>query len=157
MKKFYVIHTKPKQEIRAIENLNMQGFKTWMPFFKKTILFKNKYITKREPFFPGYVFVLLDIIKQDWSKINNTFGVKYLVTIGGCPNEIKLESILTLKKIMMGEYININDNVQVLSGKLLNKQGKVLKMCSNNRVKLLLETLSVKMTAVLNKKILYKV
>ena len=69
MKKYYVIHTKPKQENKALINLKRQGFKTWLPFFKKTIFLKNKEIQKKEPFFPGYIFVILDIIKDDWSKI----------------------------------------------------------------------------------------
>ena len=37
MKKFYVVHTKPNQENKAKRNLEFQGFKTWLPIYKKTI------------------------------------------------------------------------------------------------------------------------
>ena len=69
MQKYYVIHTKPKQENRALINLKRQGFKTWFPFFKKVIFLKNKEIEKKEPFFPGYIFVILDILKDKWSPV----------------------------------------------------------------------------------------
>ena len=79
MQKYYVVHTKPNQENKAVINLKRQGFKTWLPSFKKTIFFKNKKTEKKVAFFPGYIFVILDVLNDDWSKIQNTFGVKYLI------------------------------------------------------------------------------
>ena len=157
MKKYYVIHTKPKQENKALINLKRQGFKTWSPFFKKVIFLKNKEIEKKEPFFPGYIFVILDILKDDWSKIRSTFGVKYLLTFDGIPREIEINNIKALKKIITGATLNLNDKVKILSGKLTNKRGSIIELCSKNRVKLLLDSLNGKFTAILSKEILYKV
>ena len=157
MKKYYVIHTKPKQENKALINLQRQGFKIWFPFFKKTIFFKNKEIEKKEPFFPGYIFVILDIIKDDWSKIQSTFGVKYLITYNGVPKEIENSNVKEIKKVVSGATLNLNDKVKIISGKLINKKGKIIEMCSSNRVKLLLESLNGKFTAILKRKLLYKV
>ena len=42
MKKFYVVHTKPKQEQKAVINLERQGFKTWCPTFKKLFFSRIK-------------------------------------------------------------------------------------------------------------------
>ena len=157
MEKYYVIHTKPKQENKALINLQRQGFKIWFPFFKKTIFFKNKEIEKKEPFFPGYIFVILDIIKDDWSKIQSTFGVKYLITYNGVPKEIENSNVKEIKKVVSGATLNLNDKVNIISGKLINKKGKIIEMCSSNRVKLLLESLNGKFTAILKRKLLYKV
>ena len=157
MQKYYVIHTKPKQENKALINLKRQGFRTWFPSFKKTIFFKNKEIEKREPFFPGYIFVILDIFNDDWSKIQNTFGVKYLITSDGVPKEIENSNIHFLKQIVTGASLNLNDKVKIISGKLINKKGKIIEMCSSNRVKLFLESFNGKFTTILNKKLLYKV
>ena len=156
MQKYYVIHTKPKQENKALVNLNRQGFKTWSPSFRKIIFFKNKEIENIERFFPG-IFVILDVFNDDWSKIQNTFGVKYLITSDGVPKEIENSNINLLKKIITGETLNLNDKVKIISGKLTNKKGQIIEMCSSNRVKLLLESFSVKFTTILNKKLLYKV
>ena len=157
MQKYYVIHTKPKQENKALINLKRQGFKIWFPFFKKTIFFKNKEIEKKEPFFPGYIFVILDIIKDDWSKIQSTFGVKYLITHNGVPKEIENSNVKEIKKVVSGATLNLNDKVKIISGKLINKKGKIIEMCSSNRVKLLLESLNGKFTTILKRKLLYKV
>ena len=157
MQKYYVIHTKPKQENKALINLKRQGFKTWFPFFKKTIFLKNREIEKKEPFFPGYIFVILDILKDDWSKIQSTFGVKYLITIDGIPKEIEHSNIKMIKQIIAGATLKLNDKVKIISGKLINKKGKIIEMCSSNRVKLLLESLNGKFITILNKKLLYKV
>ena len=56
MKKFYVIHTKPRQEQKAVLNLERQGFKTWYPKFKKTIIIKNKERITEEPVFQVIYF-----------------------------------------------------------------------------------------------------
>ena len=125
MKKYYVIHTKPKQENKALINLQRQGFKTWFPFFKKTIFLKNKEIEKKEPFFPGYIFVILDIIKDDWSKIQSTFGVKYLITHNGVPKEIENSNVKAIKQIITGATLNLNDKVKIISGKLINKKERL--------------------------------
>ena len=73
-------------------------------------------------FFPGYIFVILDILKDDWSKIQSTFGVKYLITSDGIPAEIEFNNIKLLKKVIAGATLNLNDKVKILSGKLVNKK-----------------------------------
>ena len=108
-------------------------------------------------YFPGYIFVILDILKDDWSKIQSTFGVKYLITSDGIPAEIEFNNIKLLKKVIAGATLNLNDKVKILSGKLVNKKGNIIELCSKNRVKLLLDSFNGKFTAILNKEILYKV
>ena len=53
--------------------------------------------------------------------------------------------------------LNLNDRVKIISGKLINKKGKIIKLCSHDRVKILLESLSGKVTAILGKGLIYKV
>ena len=157
MKKFYVIHTKPRQENKAVLNLERQGFKTWYPKFKKTIIIKNKERITEEPVFPGYLFVIIDLSKEDWSKIHSTFGVRHLLTINGKPQEIKKPNIILIKDIVRGATLSLNDKVKIISGKLINKNGKIIQLCSHDRVKILLESLSGKVTAILGKGLVYKV
>ena len=157
MKKFYVVHTKPKQEQKAVINLERQGFKTWCPTFKKTIFFKNKEKVIKEPVFPGYLFVNVDLTNDDWSKFHSTFGVKHLITISGKPQEIKRSNIILIRNIICGATLNLNDKVKIISGKLINKKGKIVQLCSHDRVKILLESLSGKITTILGKRLLFKV
>ncbi len=123
MRKFYVIHTKPNQEYKAVSNLKRQGFRLWTPFVKKELVKNDKIVTKNELFFPGYIFVILDLLRDDWVKIQSTFGVKYLITNNGVPKAIEYSAIKLIKKLTQGHSLNINDNVKILSGKLANKKG----------------------------------
>ena len=83
--------------------------------------------------------------------------MKYLITIDGVPKEVENSNINIIKQIVTGATLNLNDKVKIISGKLINKKGKIIKMCSSNRVKLLLDSLNGKFTTILNKKLLYKV
>ena len=67
MQKYYVIH-KTKAENKALVNLNRQGFKTWSPSLEKNFSKIKK--LKNRTFFPGYIFVILDIFSDDWIKFN---------------------------------------------------------------------------------------
>lgn len=157
MKNFYVVHTKSKQEKKAVRNLEFQGFGTWLPLYKKTIIRKTLLIERIEPFFPGYLFVAFDFNNDNWSKIHSTFGVKYLVSFNGVPKALESSTILMLKKIISNHHLKIDDNVKVLCGKLSNKKGKIIEFCPADRVKLLLESLSGRITAILDKKTLCKI
>ena len=55
MEDFFVVHTKPNQENKAKKNFRFQGFKTWLPIYKKAVVRKNRLFFEREPFFPGYI------------------------------------------------------------------------------------------------------
>ena len=157
MKKHYVIHTKPKQEDKVLFNLKRQGFQTWSPMYKKTLKLKSKILIKTEHFFPGYIFVILDLCKDNWSKIQNTYGVKYLISIDGKPKALEDSILLTLKKIVENQFLEIDDTVEVTSGKLVSKKGKIIELCNSDRVKLLLESISGRITAILQKNILCKI
>jgi len=77
-----VVKTKKNNEKKADVNLSNQGFKTFLPkyrFHKKT-LNKSKLILR--PLFPGYIFVYVNK-NQPWNKINNTYGVSYILTNNG--------------------------------------------------------------------------
>ena len=135
MEDFFVVHTKPNQENKA-KNLEFQGFKTWLPIYKKAVVRKNRLFLREEPFFPGYIFVFFDISKDNWSRIFSTLGVKYLITFDGKPKAVE-KNYGWFEKIINNECLNINDNVKILSGKLYSKSGKIVEICSSDRVKLL--------------------
>ena len=100
LEKFYIVHTKNKQERKAEHNLKRQGFNVWLPTFKTSLVKRNKYINKEVPFFPGYLFVKFSLKNDSWSKINNSFGVKYLISYSGIPIPINEVLINNLKNLI---------------------------------------------------------
>jgi len=84
---WYVVRTKTCLEERAIWHLGNQGFKTYLPRYRKQIRHARKIETVLRPLFPGYVFVWLDV-GQGWRSINGTVGVISLVRFGDTPRPV---------------------------------------------------------------------
>ena len=64
MKNWYLLKTKPRQEIIAKQNLKNQGYGVFCPM--------SKINNRLEVLFPGYLFVQLNEKTQNWSPINST-------------------------------------------------------------------------------------
>jgi len=79
---WYLIHTKPKQEFRAQENLNQQGYVTFLPTLKVQKLKKNTLEVQEDPLFHRYLFIQLDQIQSNWFPIKSTRGVHQIVRFG---------------------------------------------------------------------------
>ncbi len=83
--RWYAVHTLPLAERRAQVQLEAQGFPTFLPKRRKTIRHARKLSTVTAPFFPRYLFVVLDLSRDRWRSVNGTFGVSRLVMGGDLP------------------------------------------------------------------------
>lgn len=95
---WYVIHTKPRQERRALDNLHRQSFEAYLPLVKVEKLQRGKLVNIEEPLFKRYLFVHFDAERSPWHLIRNTFGVSELVRSGGQLARVPLEIIERLKQ-----------------------------------------------------------
>lgn len=78
--RWYVVQTKSMQELLALVELRKQGFKVFYPTYTDPKQYKHsKFLEKRLPLFPSYVFVRMDVVKDNWRLINGTRGVSTLV------------------------------------------------------------------------------
>lgn len=82
MSHWYVIHSKPKQELIAQENLQRQGFRTCLPLIAHKKQIKGKRTTTIEPMFPGYLFVYLLPGEHNIACIKYSHGVSHMVSFG---------------------------------------------------------------------------
>jgi len=87
---WYVIHTKPRQERRALVNLEQQGYTCYLPMIALEKLSRARLSLVEEPLFPRYLFISLDHGRQgqSWAPIRSTIGVSGLVTFGSSPAKI---------------------------------------------------------------------
>jgi transcriptional antiterminator RfaH len=111
-KQWYLIQTKPRQEIRAQNNLKQQGYKVYCPMLSVEKILKGKVVMKSEVMFSRYIFIQArscsDIV---WVSIRSTPGVSNFVSFGGEP--AKVESGL-IEQLLSQEQ-------QVAPEKLFNK------------------------------------
>ena len=77
MLNWYLVQLKPNGHRLAKANLERQGFKTFLPLQNVTKRSAHKFVDRRVPLFPGYMFVKLDIAQNDWRKVNSTLGVAF--------------------------------------------------------------------------------
>ena len=78
---WYAIHSKPRQEERALDNLQRQGFEAWLPMLTVEKVLRGKLVQVTEPMFSRYLFIRLDTEQTNWSPIRSTLGVSRLVCI----------------------------------------------------------------------------
>jgi len=87
---WYLIHTKVRQERRAQENLERQGYTCFLPHIRAEKLRRRALVVVQEPLFPRYLFIRLDggLEAKGWSPIRSTLGVTRLVTFGNQPSKL---------------------------------------------------------------------
>jgi transcriptional antiterminator RfaH len=96
---WYAVHSRPKQEIRALENLQNQGFETWLPMLTMEKLRRGRLAEVTEPMFSRYLFIRLDTEHTNWAPIRSTLGVSRLVSFGNRPAPIADDLIQTLRQM----------------------------------------------------------
>jgi len=82
MERWYVVQTKVRQELNALENLSRQGYHCFYPRIKQWHKRRGKRYLSEEAFFPGYLFISLDLGKTNTAPIRSTRGVTGLVRFG---------------------------------------------------------------------------
>lgn len=94
---WYVVHTKPRQEAVALEQLQRQGFAGYLPMMKVERARRGKVATAAEPLFNRYCFVQLDLDRDPWGTIRSTRGVSTLVRFGSTPAAVPPQFIEALR------------------------------------------------------------
>jgi transcriptional antiterminator RfaH len=80
---WYVVRTRPRQESVAEANLDRQDFRVFLPRIETSRSFRGKWKKRVETLFPNYLFVRLNLERDNISPLRSTLGVKELVAFGG--------------------------------------------------------------------------
>ncbi len=129
---WYVVHTKPRQEQRAFDNLVRQGFDCYLPTVTVERIRRGAVSRVVEALFPRYLFIRLgDALDsgKGWGSIRSTQGVSRLVTFGGeaakAPDHL-IETLQTMENQRNGETRRLfthGEAVQVKSGPFAGLEG----------------------------------
>lgn len=80
---WHLVQTKPRQEFRALMQMQNQGFTCFLPVLKTRKAVRGKLEVCEEPLFSRYLFVRLNMGNCHWSPIQNTRGVSKMIAFGG--------------------------------------------------------------------------
>lgn len=163
---WYVVHTNPKQEERADSNLRAWGVETLHPKLQTRRFneFTGAPTVTTKSLFPRYIFAKFNAAKQ-LAKISFTRGVQYVVSFGGQPVSID-EGIIQIVKervdqsgfVHLGEELKQGDRVVIKAGPLREFEGIFeRKLKDNERISVLLTTISYQGRLVISKDLIEKV
>ncbi len=147
---WYVIHSKPRQERKAEENLQTQGFKVYLPRLKRSIRRAGKWVKVIEPLFPRYLFIYLVMHEDDLSPIRSTRGVSRLLRFGDVPAKAPDSFIEALQSkenpeagclVQGDERFEQGSKVAIVEGPLKGLKGLIQSDSGEERVILLLNLL----------------
>ncbi|WP_419902598.1 transcription termination/antitermination protein NusG [Kiloniella sp.] len=146
MKKWYVVNTQTNQENRAEINLIRQGYQVFLPFFMKSRKHARKIDVVKRALFPGYLFVKLDTEVDSWNSINNTYGVRRLISNGHRLPSLPDQFVASLKDTnTLQDHIDpdlqLGAKVKFLSGPFTDVIGTLSQMVDKERITVLLNLL----------------
>lgn len=99
MASWFVAHTKIRQEKVALNNLERQGYRCYLPTLHTEKLIGSAVKVVEEALFPRYLFIAADngMEVKGWSPIRSTTGVSRLVTFGQQPARIEDDLVEVIK------------------------------------------------------------
>ena len=150
---WFAVHTHPRSEFIVKENLERQGYMTYLPMFKKTRRHARKIETISSPLFPRYIFAGVKPDRDGWTKIKFTKGVANVVCFGSRPAKVPINVLKEFREreddqgfVQLGNTKSLvpGDKVNVLNGFFSQYSGVIEKFAGGDRVFLLLDLLGSK-------------
>jgi len=146
--RWYAVHTLPFAETRAERHLQRQEFRTFQPKRHKTIRHARKLNTVEAPFFPRYLFIVLDLTRDQWRSVNGTIGVSRLVMCGDRPHPVPLGVVEALIEaadargiLQLGRKLRLGESVRMMAGPFAEQIAILDKLDDSGRVRVLLHIL----------------
>ena len=146
--RWYAVHTQPLNEARAKQHLSNQDFTTFMPKRLKTVRHARKLTTIEAPFFPRYLFIVLDLGRDPWRQVNGTCGVSRLVMCGDAPQaappgvvEALIASADARGILHLNNNLKIGGPVRLMAGPFAEQLAFLDHLDDTGRVRVLLDIL----------------
>jgi transcription antitermination factor NusG len=154
-RKWHVLYTKPRHEIKALERLAQNGFEVYCPMKTTLKQWSDRKKKVLEPLLPSYIFIKTTEKKRA-TPLKDPSVLNYIFWLGK-PAIVRESEITTLKGIISKDKIQefevrklkIGSEIVINKG-LIKCKNAVVKTVSNNYVTAELKELG--MTIVLKKK-----
>ena len=145
---WYLLQIKPNGHDRALEHLQRQGFDVFCPLIVKTTKKNNKFLNRKIPLFPGYLFMGTSVDPVPWNSINGTRGVSRAVSLDGTYRPVNIHIIKGLKcrcdkddVVQKMSGIIAGDRVKIERGPFSDFICNVEEIADNKRVWILIDLL----------------
>jgi transcriptional antiterminator RfaH len=144
--RWYVVQCKAREDQRASEHLERQGFCCYRPTLRIEKVRRGCKIEARESLFPGYLFVQLDRVNHNWSPIRSTRGVIQIVRFNEHPLPVENEVIELIRERLENggprvPYLRPGERVLVADGCFADVEAIFVANDGEQRVTLLMNVM----------------
>lgn len=147
---WHLVHTKPRQEKCALQNLEQQGYPCYLPMRPVEKLRQGVLTLADEPLFPRYLFIHLgrEDSAKSWGPIRSTKGVSRLVCFGTEPARVGdslVELLRANESALQGKpapLFSPGERVRLAAGAFAGIEGVYQMADGECRVMVLIELLS---------------
>jgi transcriptional antiterminator RfaH len=144
--RWYLVQCRVRQEERALEHLERQGFECYRPRYPGECIRGGRKQLVSMVLFPGYLFIRLDRIHDNWLPIRSTRGVIQIVRFNEYPLPVADGVIERIRlRIERGwprePYLETGERVVVTEGSFSGIEAIFLAADGEQRVILLLNLL----------------
>jgi transcription elongation factor/antiterminator RfaH len=144
--RWFLAQTQPNREKAAALHLSAQGFRNFVPRFRKTVRHARQLREVTAPLFPGYVFIIIDPQRDRWRSINGTFGVARLVSAHDRPSPVPLGVVEAFVAavdqaglVRLGGELKSGQRVRIVAGPFAGGLGVFERLDGKGRVRILLD------------------
>lgn len=143
---WYLIQCRPHEDVRALENLERQHFECYRPLYEKERLRRGRRVFMRAALFPGYLFIRLDCLNDNWLPICSTRGVFKIVRFNERPLPVSDQIVNDIRrridsKPIREPYLKSGEHVVITDGSFSGIEGIFVAPDGDERVMLLLNIL----------------
>lgn len=160
-KRWYVVHAQPRAESRAIVQLETQGYHVFCPRYRKTLRHARKKTSILAPLFPNYLFLRLDVSRDQWRAVNGTRGVVRLFMQGETPQPVPHGIVEALQARVSADgamdltpKFKIGQAVRISDGPFTDFVGTLEHLDAAGRVRVLLDLLGRSVSVALHCEVL---
>lgn len=146
--RWYAVNCKPHREGVAAAHLQNQDFTIFLPRRETTRRHARKIEKVLRPFFPGYLFLSLDVTRERWRSVNSTVGVVRIVMQNDRPApapygviEALIAACDSRNVISVGTPLKVGQKIRVISGPLTDLVGELDQFSDTDRIRVLLDIL----------------
>lgn len=140
-----LVRAQTGREPLADEQLRRQGFVTFLPRQLKTVRHARKVRVALGAYFPGYLFIELDLARDRWRSVNGTLGVARMVGPEERPTAAPrgvVEALIAAadaRGVIVGPPLRAGQQVRIIAGAFAEQLATIERLDDAGRVRVLLE------------------
>lgn len=146
VRRWYLVQCRARQEDRALEHLERQEFECYRPLCDAERVRRGRREKQSLALFPGYLFIRLDRIHDNWGPIRSTRGVIQVVRFKDYPLPVADAIIEQIRRRIEAQpiresYLKAGERVVITKGGFSGVEAIFLASDGDERVVLLLNIL----------------